>query len=36
MTDPYAEIAEWYDLEHDPLSDDHEIVVRVTETTAHQ
>jgi SAM-dependent methyltransferase len=29
MTDPYAEIAEWYDLEHDPLSDDLECYIEL-------
>jgi SAM-dependent methyltransferase len=29
MTDPYREIAEWYDLEHDPLSDDLECYIEL-------
>jgi SAM-dependent methyltransferase len=29
MSDPYGEIAEWYDLEHDPLSDDLECYIEL-------
>jgi SAM-dependent methyltransferase len=29
MTDPYAEIAEWYDLEHDQLSEDLECYIEL-------
>jgi SAM-dependent methyltransferase len=29
MTDPYTEIAEWYDLEHDQLSDDLECYIEL-------
>jgi SAM-dependent methyltransferase len=29
MTDPYAEIAEWYDLEHDPVADDLECYIEL-------